>query len=133
MEIVGQKGVSVLFLCIYNKNLEKVLKIVESNMINKMQHRLDFDLIVDSNAEMRTETSLWRQGKSIKEPRFIIPRFPVSFIKEPHTSNHRWLEIEQGVWVGGRGLYNLPFGFYFDILAKRQSWQQKNANCEDIL
>ena len=68
-----------------------------------MQLHLDFDLIVDLNAELRTETSLWRQGKSIKEPRFIIPRFPVSFIKEPHTSKHRWLEIEQGVLVGGGG------------------------------
>ena len=69
-----------------------------------MQLHLDFDLIVDLNAEHRTETSLWRQGKSIKEPRFIIPRFPVSFIKEPHTSKHRWLEIEQGVWGGGKGV-----------------------------
>ena len=68
-----------------------------------MQLQSDFDLIVDLNTELRTKTSLWRQGKSIKEPRFIIPRFPVSFIKEPHTSKHRWLEIEQGVLVGAGG------------------------------
>ena len=68
-----------------------------------MQLQSDFDLIADLNTELRTKTSLWRQGKSIKEPRFIIPRFPVSFIKEPHTSKHRWLEIEPGVWVGKGG------------------------------